>query len=332
MSFIQQESDLNSANTQREVEKEKDFLKDLTLTRRQEVWAIGGGKGGVGKSLITANLSICLSMMGKKVVSVDLDLGGANLHTCLGVPIPDKTLSDYFNKSVPQLSDLVTPTGLPNLSIISGAQDDLGMANLKSIHNSKIISSVAKLDADFVLFDLGAGTQTNTLDFFINADQGILAVLPEPTSIENTYRFIKAVFYQRLKAIEELLDIRPLIENAMNSKLQNHGGAPIDLINRVVELDPIRGLKLKNEIAKFCPKLIMNQVRTQSDIDLGFSMKMVCKKYFGIDIDYIGYLEYDTTVWQSVKRRRPLLVEFPHSKLMTSFDKIIHKLINKTKV
>ena len=62
----------------------------------KKIWAIGGGKGGVGKSLVTANLSICLALMGYRVCAVDLDLGGANLHTCLGVNIPERTLSDYL--------------------------------------------------------------------------------------------------------------------------------------------------------------------------------------------------------------------------------------------
>ena len=65
--------------------------------KKSYTWAIGGGKGGVGKSLISANLSITLAQTGVKVTAVDLDLGCANLHTCLGVDIPSLTLSDFFS-------------------------------------------------------------------------------------------------------------------------------------------------------------------------------------------------------------------------------------------
>jgi flagellar biosynthesis protein FlhG len=106
----------------------------LGQSRRCKIWAVGGGKGGVGKSLVTANTSICLALMGYKVVTVDLDLGGANMHTCLGIPIPEKTLSDYISKKVSDFSDLLVPTPVKNLSIISGAQDELGIANLKQMH------------------------------------------------------------------------------------------------------------------------------------------------------------------------------------------------------
>ncbi|MDC1174765.1 P-loop NTPase [Bacteriovoracaceae bacterium] len=302
-------------------------LKDqLSFNGNQKIWAIGGGKGGVGKSLVTANLSICLSLMGYKVVAIDLDLGGANLHTCLGVPIPEKTLSDYLTKKVRTLEELLTPTPIQNLSIISGAQDDVGIANLKHMQKAKILSKIRNLDADFVLMDLGAGTTFNTLDFFISADQGILTALPEPTSIENTYRFIKSVYHRKLKMAEDLLEVGPLIDQAMNARLNNNA-TPSELIEKVIEINPQMGHKLKAEIQSFIPKLVINQVRTQADIDIGFSMKIICKKYFGINLDYIGYLEYDATVWQSVKKRRPLLMEFPNSALVSNFDRIVHRLL-----
>lgn len=299
----------------------------LTPQKNCKVWAIGGGKGGVGKSLVTANTSICLALMGYKVVTVDLDLGGANMHTCLGIPIPEKTLSDYLSKKVSSIKDLLVPTPIKNLQIISGAQDDLGIANLKQMHKNKILSNLNELDADFVLLDLGAGTTFNTLDFFISADKGVLVILPEPTSIENTYRFIKSVYHRRLKMIEDLLDIQPLINQAMNAKISAPQSTPVELVKRVIEINPEMGMKLQAEISKFRPKIIMNQVRSQNDIDIGFSIQSVCKRYFGINIDYVGYLDYDPSVWQSVKRRKPLLMEFPNSKLVNHFDKIVHKLL-----
>jgi len=293
----------------------------------KKIWAIGGGKGGVGKSLVTANLSICLALMGYRVCAVDLDLGGANLHTCLGVNIPERTLSDYLSKKVHDLNKLVTPTAIPNLGLISGAQDDVGIANLRQIQKSKLLSKLRELDCDYIILDLGAGTTFNTLDFFIAADQGILIALPEPTSIENTYRFIKSVYHRKLKMIEELWEIGHIVDQAINAKITANS-LPADLIDKIIEIQPQIGQKVKAEIDNLRCKLIINQSRTQADIDIGFSMKLICKKYFGINLDYVGYLNYDATVWQSVKRRRPLLMEFPNSNLVTSFDKIIHRLLN----
>lgn len=301
---------------------------NLPTHNLKKIWAIGGGKGGVGKSLVSANVSICLALMGHKVVAVDLDLGGANLHTCLGLPIPSVTLSDYVSKKVTNFEDLLVPTPIANLKIISGAQDELGMANLKHMHKNQIIRKLHELDAEYILFDLGAGTAFNTIDFFITADKGVLVVLPEPTSIENTYRFIKSVFYRRLKMIDGVGEIEPLINEVMNAKLSNGAStSPADLVRRISEAHPEVGLKIKQDLASFRPNLIINQVRSQADIDIGYSIQSICRKYFGIEVTFPGYLDYDQSVWQSVRKRKPLLIEFPNSKLVNNFDRIVHRLI-----
>jgi flagellar biosynthesis protein FlhG len=301
---------------------------ELPVQTMKKIWAIGGGKGGVGKSLVSANVAICLALMGNKVVAVDLDLGGANLHTCLGLPIPNVTLSDYVSKRVTNFDDLLVSTPISNLKIISGAQDELGMANLKHMHKNQIIRKLHDLDADYILFDLGAGTAFNTIDFFITADKGILVVLPEPTSIENTYRFIKSVFYRRLKMVEGVTEIEPLIEEAMNAKLSaGSTTSPSDLVRRISDLNPEVGLRIKNEMSHFRPNLIINQVRSQADIDIGYSIQSICRKYFGIEMNFPGYLDYDQSVWQSVRKRKPLLIEYPNSKLVNNFDRIVNRLI-----
>jgi flagellar biosynthesis protein FlhG len=124
-----------------------------------------------------------------------------------------------------------------------------------------------------------------------------------------------------------LLDIQPLIDQAMNAKSSEPKSTPMDLLEKVESINPEVGQKLKIEMAKFRPKLVMNQIRSQADIDIGHSIKSVCKKYFGIEIDYVGYLEYDSSVWQSIKKRKPLLMEFPNSRLVHHFDQIVHRLL-----
>jgi flagellar biosynthesis protein FlhG len=294
----------------------------------KKIWSIGGGKGGVGKSLVAANTAISLAQKGHRVIAIDLDLGGANLHTCLGVGVPSKTLSDYITGKISNLNELVTPTPIPNLGLISGAQDELGMANLRNMQKNKLLSALNQLQAEYIILDLGAGTTHNTLDFFITAHKGLLVVLPEPTSIENTYRFIKSVFFRRLKVIEDFLEIQPLIQQAMSSRPQGQMFLPSDLVKKVSELNPALGEKLQNEIAKFKFYLVMNQIRTPQDIEIGNSIRNVAKKYFGVEIFYIGHLEYDASVWQSIKKRKPVTLEYPNSPLVVSFKKIVGRLMD----
>ena len=87
------------------------------------IWTIGGGKGGSGKSFLTVNMGICLSKLGVRVVLIDADLGGANLHTFLGISPPTLSLSDFIKKRVSHLREVLIPTAIPNLQLLTGAQD-----------------------------------------------------------------------------------------------------------------------------------------------------------------------------------------------------------------
>lgn len=265
--------------------------------------------------------------MGNRVVAVDLDLGGANLHTTLGVDLPKSTLSDFVNRRVSDISNCIVSTGIPNLELISGAQDAVGISNLRTTEKIELLKKVRLIDTDYLIFDLGAGTGFNTLDFFLFSDIGFITLLPEPTSIENSYRFIKSAYYRYLVNSSALTDIRPLIEMAMDPKNPLGIKSPADLFREVNKGNPETGMNLKKQIERFKPKLIVNQARTQTDIDIGSSIKTVCKKYFGIDMDYIGHLDYDSAVWQSVRKKRPLMLEFPNSKIVSNIEQIVVNLV-----
>src|SRR5205823_5067412 len=147
----------------------------------QRVWAIGGGKGGIGKTLLTSNLCVYLSWLHREVVAIDLDLGGSNLHTALGLEPPKATLHDFVQGRVPELKSICNKTAITNLSLISGALDPIGYSNLKKANKHNLVETFRGLSADFIVMDLGAGTDPYTLDFFLEADKKIIVVTPEPT-------------------------------------------------------------------------------------------------------------------------------------------------------
>ena len=123
-------------------------------SRARRIVSIGGGKGGIGKSLISANLGIELARRGKRVVLVDADLGGANLHTTLGIDLPRRTLSDFIERKVPRIEDVVSATGIPNLGLVSGALDHLDAANPKHAQKMRFLRHVQQMDVDYVVLDL----------------------------------------------------------------------------------------------------------------------------------------------------------------------------------
>ena len=293
---------------------------------RRMVIAVGGGKGGIGKSLIAANLGVYLSQRGAKVVLVDADLGGANLHTCLGVKPPRTTLSDFVNRRVNDLNEVVANTGIPNLGLISGALDQLSAANPKYTQKLRILREVSRLDVDAIIIDLGGGTGFNILDFFLIADHGILTVVPEPTSIENAYRFIKAAYYRRLKTAEMSWNLRPLVEAAMSDRGSQGLRTPADLVAYVEKRDPEGGARLRHELERFPLELIVNQARSPEEERLGEAIADACRKYFGIRMQFLGAVPFDDAVWQSVRHRRPVLIDAPQSLASQSIMRIADTL------
>jgi len=328
------EGDISTGSAEKNISK-SDLLNPFTRINGKaagqvrHVWAIGGGKGGVGKSLISSNLALMLAKRGLRTIAIDLDLGGANLHTTLGVELPRQTLSDLISGRVDHLQSCITSTSFPGLQLISGAGDAVGAANLSFEKKRMIIEQIRDLPADAVILDLGAGTSFNTLDFFIAADAGVIVLLPEPTSIENAYRFIKSVYFRKLSLIPALAPVHHLIEMALDPKNSRGIRSPADLYREVQAADAALSEIMKTEIARIRPDLIVNQARTQTDVDIGYSVRSVCKKYFGLDLEFTGYLDYDSAVWQAVRRKRPLLTEFPHSRLITSIERITELLLTR---
>src|SRR5512140_3011848 len=198
-----------------------------TRPRSRRVISIGGGKGGIGKSLIAANLGIELARRGRRVVLVDADLGGANLHTTLGVDVPRRTLTDFIDRKVSRIEEVVTPTGIQNLGLVSGALDHLDAANPRHAQKMRFLRHVQQLDADFAILDLGAGTHANVLDFFLVSDHGVLVLVPEPTAVENAYRFVKAAFWRRMRNVAQVFGYDALIQAVMAS---GSFKSPVDLI------------------------------------------------------------------------------------------------------
>jgi len=293
-----------------------------------QIWAIGGGKGGIGKSFISSSLALSLARLGRPVTLVDLDLGGANLHTCLGVKPPALTLSDYISGRVESLEQVTVDTGYSNLSFISGSNDALNIADLESVDRQKLIRALRQLQTPNVILDLGAGTSENTLDFFLAADQKIVTFVPEPTSIENAYRFIKSAFYRRMRLAETALGIEDVIAQAMDSKNQFGIRSPADLFRYLRSHNPEAGARLQESISDFRLHLVLNQVRTRGDIELGNSIQSVCRKYFGVESEFLGYIDHDNAVWQSLRKRRPLIVEHPYSSIVGQILKMTKTLLN----
>jgi flagellar biosynthesis protein FlhG len=298
----------------------------VARARPHRIIAVGGGKGGIGKSLVSSNLGVALAARGQRVLLVDADLGGANLHTCLGVAQPSATLSDFLLRPKARLEEVIVPTGVPNLSLIAGALDVLDAANIKYAHKQRLLRSLQTQSVDYLILDLGAGSSFNTLDFFIIADHGVLVLLPEPTSVENAYRFVKAAFYRRLQQVESEYGIERLVERALSTR-EGANKTPTEILQHVRQHNPALALRLEKELAAFRVKLVLNQARTDADANVGAAVVSAWKKFFGLDMDDFGAIRHDDDAWRAVRKRRPLVLDKPESPAAQGIQRIADRLL-----
>lgn len=297
-----------------------------------DIWAVGGGKGGVGKSFVSSGLALFLANQKKTTVLIDLDLGAANIHSYLNLPAPTKSLQDVIMNRSYDLGSVMIDTHVPNLKLISGHNEKLNLLNLSVDEKSLLMSSFYRLGVDNIILDLSAGTHDTTLDFFNCAQKHIVVATPEPTSIENAYRFMKEAFYRKIKRLEDQHNLGRTINEIMSNMHKYNVKSPADLLHAISELEPLSSESFLHALDNYSFHILLNQARSYKDKSLGDSMKSVCKKYFGINANSIGTLDYDNAVWQSLRQRKHLLMASPHSPIYGQLLSITRSLIDPTPV
>jgi len=291
------------------------------------VISVGGGKGGVGKSFMVANLATTLARAGYRVVAVDSDLEGANLHTCLGAPAPVASLADFVAQREDDLGKLVVDTPIPGLQLIAGTHPNLSEAQPTHLRRVRLMRAMRRLRADFVLIDLGAGVHSAVLDYFLVADEGLVVLSPEPTSVENAYTFLRAAFYRRMRLAMVGHGVRKLVTMAMDQRNERGLRTPLDLLREIEAIDRADGARFVQTMREFKPRVVVNNVRTAEDIKLGFAVSSVCRKYFGIEADYLGYVNQDDDVRLSIAAHKPLVDFRPKSDASIYLQRIARKLM-----
>lgn len=238
---------------------------------------------------------------------MDADLGGANLHTLLGIKSPPRNLGDFVSKQHRSLETLCLDTDLENLSLICGASEVLSLANLQFAQKVKLIQNLFKLDADYVILDLGAGASFHFLDFFIVSHRKILILTPQPTSIQNAYGFIRnAVFRRLVQLSRKNPSLQTLVKTAMNPKNELKMRTLKDLLQAVEESDGTETMALvRKEVRKIKPAIITNMVRSQRDKNAGRIVQIVAEKYMMINSVDLGAVTYDRELEKTVSNMKP---------------------------
>ncbi len=304
-----------------------------------KIIAVGGGKGGVGKTMLSSNLAAGLALRGYRTLAVDLDLGCSNLHSHFGLSMPKKSLVDFLLNRQASFADVLQATPIQGLTFIAGGNNQGWSDRLERGHSDlliplwqEILGAKSNYNFDFVVIDLGAGTHSHTIDFFLGAHLGIVTVLPEPASIENAYVFLKMVLWKMVENIgrnNQKPDTAREIKRSIGDNGQS--GAASGYLTLLTKLEGVYPEFIRDmRLAMHCRKIgvVINQAREQADRDIGLSMEHICRRYFGFNTHDIGYLNYDETVWKSTKIHRLPVLEFPHSQVSKRISFMVSKTLD----
>lgn len=281
-----------------------------------KLWVVGSGKGGVGKTFIASNLGITLSKLDKKVLLVDLDFGGANLHTHLGLSHNETNLSQYWNGEK-KFREVVLETGLPRLSYVQGHWNQWSPVQMDLAKSRQLVKDARELAYDFVIFDLAPGATEFQLDLFRACDEKFLVVNPEPTAVEKTYRFFEGLITWTLKE-QATPDAYARLLKALNEYRSKHSAGAFTFRQYLHEAVGFQ-FDYFSELDQNPVRLIVNQARSQQDRDLGHSIQSVCRKFYDLPLKFLGQIDYDNAAWQSLRSRRPVLIDKPFTPLAGQF-------------
>jgi len=301
-------------------------MEELRVEKEGKIWAIGGGKGGTGKTFIASAMGTYLAGKGKRVILIDIDIGGANLHSFLGISRPKKSLTDFFEIGTP-LKKLAVKTGIENMYLITGDIHSLASDNIKFTQKLKLFRHIMKLNKHYVIVDLGGGSHNNTIDTFLMADKMITILEPEIIAVENMYHFIKNALFRKLRMSLKEYGFKEIVELMWERREKYKIKSLRELIDCLKDNFSYIGDILDKELSDFKIYLILNKIRSSQDIFIGSSMKSIFMKYLGVNTEFVGFIEYDDSVWRSIRERRPFMLSYSVSRCAKEIEAFTENLI-----
>lgn len=277
----------------------------------------------MGKSVITSNLGLLLARQGKRVVLADLDIGGANLHIIFGLINPELSLTDFLNKRVDSLEEVIYKVEWASgLGLIPGTGETLGTANLPYAKKTRLIRHLQHLDADIVLLDCAPGPSFQTLDFFLLGDIQLAVATPDPTAVIELYTFLK------LAAIRKVLT--SLVANdrsKVKAQLMEENFSSVqEVIEVLKDVDPASQEMAEDALREFHPLFILNQMTPSTKLSVAY-LQQVVYKFIRSELELIGKIPQDEAVEQSIRIFQPVVDLAPQSQAAKALRETMHGLL-----
>jgi len=294
------------------------------------IMPIASGKGGVGKSMVAANLAVAFAQAGQRVVLADLDLGASNLHLFLGHHSPKMGIGTYLNNTKSDFTDVIAETDVRGLRFIPGDNEIPGTANLSIPQRKAIVKQLLALkdNTDILIIDLGAGTHLSILDFFLLSNQGIVVSAPAVTAILNAYVFLKnAVFRLMFSSCGKDSPARAHLEKVRKEGAGHSKLYVPKMLPEIKKIDPESYEKFVSRLKSLHPRLIMNMVDEPKNADVAMKIRHSCEEYLGLKIEHMGIIYRDVIQDTALASRLPIILYKPQSVLSQAVYRIADKIL-----
>lgn len=281
--------------------------------------SVGGGKGGVGKSLIAANVGVAMAQAGARVIVVDADLGAANQHTLFGIDRPGVTLQGLFTHQIQHLGQAAVPSGVRGLSVIPGSGAVAGAANVNHGQKLRLMNEIRKLDADVVVIDVGAGVSYNVLDLFEVADVRLVVSTPQLTAIQNAYSFLKGAVHRVLRETAKQFGAVELFDAEISGKDTDRVGQWVGQTRR---LFPTLAAAFEAQLDCFGVRLIGNQLFAPHESRVLGCVSRMTEDFLKLRAPVLGSFKASRALHDSVSKRRPYLLDAQNEDAAVTFRQI----------
>ena len=300
------------------------------MTEQTTIIPVAGGKGGVGKTFVTANLAVALAQAGHSVIAVDLDLGNSNLHSLLGLENRYPGVGEYLRGNVKCApADLIVQTPVPNLGFIPGDGRMPFMANITYNQKLVLLRFLKTLQADYVLVDLSAGTAFNTLDLFLIRKSGLIVTTPEHPARMSTLVFLKHLVLRALRqALHRDVSVREKLSELETQTVND----PIFTVERfrdeLAKVNPETASKIDTVCQNIRPRFVYNMMEDAKDSKIFGRIDNTLGDLLSIAGDHIGVIPHEQTVRTLLKHRGIFLLEAPDSAIAASMHRLARRIIN----
>jgi flagellar biosynthesis protein FlhG len=300
----------------------------ITQKRTSKIIPIASGKGGVGKTEVGANLGIRLGQLGYRTALIDLDLGGSNLHSVLGIKNKNPGLGNFLSDKSLKFDELLVETPYENLSFIPGDVHVAGIPNLTFAQKNSIITHIENMDMDYILLDLGSGASNNVVDFFLMSNSGLVVSSPHVNSILNAYGFLKnSVFRFLMRAFSSESKVDRFLRKAIRER---RPGQPVrvgEMLDEMKKLDAKQAKKARQYVKMVQPSLVLNMTRSTDDLNIAESLRELVSKNLNVSIQSLGAIMYDEEVFSAYRGKTLSVVSRPNGLVSQQIDRLAQKIV-----